>query len=279
MNQIFNFQRFLLLMKVEWAEKGRVQILTAGLLLVFLLMLMLSIVFFDEYKPFVTDLQTTALLMVVLFGGSLYTNLAFSQYGPRDKGMAALMVPASHLEKFLTPLVLNLVFIVPLMGLYLWLQNWTTDFANAKVLENWNTAKGNTGILITDISEKYRKMPLSVIQFFTLFYILIQGVIFLGSLYFTKSSYVKTVTAFILVILALVVANRVIVHFFLSDTSPWSLSAVPFFSWDIVYKTPMYKSFHVSYFDGTENVVYPLLMVIVLSLWYITYVRLKEKEI
>ncbi|MPR33138.1 hypothetical protein [Salmonirosea aquatica] len=279
MNQTFSFSRFLLLVKAEFAEKGRIQLLTAGLLLVFLLLLMLPITIVKEYGGFLSGLHSLALFMIVYFGGSLYTDLAFSQYGPRDKGMAALMVPSSRLEKFLTPLVLNLIVIVPLMILFLWLHNWTVDYANAKLLEDWNTTKGNNRIPATDISEKYRKIPLSVIQFFTLFYVVIQGVVFLGSLYFTKSSFVKTVTAFILIVLILIMANRGIVLFLLADTSPSGLSAVPFFSWDVVYMIPRYKSFHVAYSDGTENVVYPLLIVIVLILWYITYVRLKEKEI
>lgn len=264
MNQTFSFPRFLLLVKAEYAEKGLTQLLRAGLLLAFLLMLMLPIVFSDVSKGSTTEFHALALLMVVLFGGSLYTSMAFSQYGPREKGMAALMVPASRLEKFLTPLVLNLLVIVPLMVLFLWLHHWTVDYANAK---------------ISATDQQYRKIPQAILQAISLFYIVIQGVFFLGSLYFTKSQYVKTVLGFILVIIALVVANRMIVNSLLSDASPWSVSAVPFFGWDLVYKTPMYKSFHVSYSDGTENVVYPLLILLVLGLWYITYVRLKEKEI
>lgn len=264
MNQTFSFPRFLLLVKAEFAEKGRIQVLRAGLLLAFLLMLMLPIVFSDVSKGSTTEFHAFALLMVVLFGGSLYTNMAFSQYGPREKGMAALMVPASVLEKFLAPLVLNLLVIVPLMALFLWLHHWTIDYANAK---------------ISATDQQYRKIPQDLLQVIVLFYIVIQGVFFLGSLYFEKSQYVKTVTSFILVIIVLVVANKLIVNSLLSDTSPWSLSAVPFFGWDLIYKMPMYKSFHVGYTDGTENVVYPLLTVLFLSLWYITYVRLKEKEI
>ncbi len=202
--------------------------------------------------------------MVVLFGGSLYTNMAFSQYGPREKGMAALMVPASRLEKLLTPLVLNLLFLVPFMVLFLWLHGWTIDYANAK---------------LPSTDRLYKKIPMEVLEALAVFYILIQGVFFLGSLYFTKSSYVKTVTTFILVILALIVANRAIVYFLLADTSPSGFSATPFFSWAVVYKMPTYNSFQVEYPETVQNLMYLLPILITISLWYITYVRLKEKEI
>ena len=264
MNQTFNFQRFLLLMKVEWAEKGRIQVLTAGLLLAFLLMLMLPVVFFDEYKPFVTDLQTTALIMVVVFGGSLYTNLAFSQYGPRDKGMAALMVPASHLEKFLTPLVLSLIVIVPLMVLFLWLHNWTIDYSNAR-------------LPATD--PQYRKMPLAVLQSFVVFYILIQGVFFLGSLYFTRSSYVKVATALVVITLVFAAANKGIVWFLLADAGVTSFSAAPFTSWDTYFDGTTNHTYRVSYMETIQNLMHLIPILITICLWYITYVRLKEKEI
>lgn len=264
MNQTFNFQRFLLLMKVEWAEKGRIQVLTAGLLLAFLLMFMLPVVFFDDIRGLMAFLQVLTVFMVVLFGGSLYTNIAFGQYGPGDKSMTALMVPASRLEKFLTPLVLNLIFLVPFMLLFLWLQSWTVDYANAKLPAS---------------DRLYGKIPLVVLQVIVLSYIVIQGVVFLGSLYFNKSSYVKTVTVFVLIILAFMLANWAIVNSLLADDSHTSIVAFPFTSWDIHYYKPMYKSFHVQYSDGAQNLTYLLPILITISLWYLTYVRLKEKEI
>ena len=264
MNQTFSFPRFLLLVKAEYAEKGRIQLLTAGLLLAFLLILMLPIIIAKEFGGIISGFHILALLIVVLFGGGLFTDLSFSQYGPREKAMAALMVPASRLEKLLTPLVLNMLFIIPLMVLFVVLHYWTIEFANAR---------------LPDTSQKYREMPLHLLLYFLTISMVIYGAIFLGSLYFVKSSYAKTVAVFIVIIVSFLVVNRGIVHFLLADTSPSVVSAVPFFGWDIVYKTPMYKSFHVGYTDGTENVVYPLLILLVLSLWYITYVRLKEKEI
>jgi len=264
MNQTFSVSRFLLLVKVEFAEKSHTQVLTAGLLLAFLLLFMLPIIFFDGFRTNLSELHPLALIMVVLFGGSIYTDLAFSQYGPREKSMVALMVPASRLEKFLAPLVLNLIVIVPLIVLFLCLHDWTVDYANAK-------------IPATD--QQYRKLPLPLLQVITLFYIVIQGVVFFGSLYFTKSSYIKTVMASILVILVLVVANWAIVNSLLADANPSSISALPFSDWNVQFETPKYKVFRVKYFDAIQSFMYLLPALITVSLWYITYVRLKEKEI
>lgn len=266
MNQTFSFPRFLLLVKAEYAEKGRIQVLTAGLLLVALLVMMLPIMFVDDSKWSMSEFHGVALLMVVLFGGSLYTGLAFSQYGPRDKGMAALMVPASRLEKFLTPLVLNLLFIVPFMVLFLVLEDWTIDYANAK-------------LSTTSPWETYRKLPESMLFYLTSLYMIIQGVVFLGSLYFTKSSYVKTATTFFIIFLAFVAANLGIVHFLVGDANPSSIVAFPFWGWEVLYYLPSYHSYQVSYFKDIQNLMYLLPILITISLWYITYVRLKEKEI
>jgi len=57
------------------------------------------------------------------FGRKLVHNQAFRQYNSRHTGMAALMVPASRLEKVLSALVMNLIFVVPLLLLFLFLHD------------------------------------------------------------------------------------------------------------------------------------------------------------
>lgn len=276
MNQTFSFPRFLLLVKAEFAEKGRIQALTAGLLLAFLLMLMLPIMVVQEYGGIMALLHMLALFMVVLFGGSLYTSFAFSQYGPRDKGMAALMVPASHLEKFLSPLILNVLFLIPLMVLFWALEDWTVDYANARILEDLTT---KFKLPVTDTTNKYNKIPLPILRYITSFYVVIQGAAFLGSLYFTKASYVKTAVAFFIVLLGVVAANLVIVYSLTAYASPSWIVAFPFSGWDVSYYTPTYKVYHADFSRNLQNLMYAMPLTIILSLWYITYVRLKEKEI
>jgi hypothetical protein len=264
MNQTFNFQRFLLTLRLEIAAKGRVQMMMAGLLVALLLVLMLPITVFNGLREIMSLLHALAVLMVVLFGGSLYTGLAFNQYGSSDTGMAALMVPASRLEKFLSALLLNLLFVVPFIIFFRVLEDWTIDYANAK-------------LPATDY--KYNKIPLPILRYITSFYVVIQGVTLLGSLYFTKSSYVKTAIAFSVVLLGVAAANLIIVYSLTAYSSPSWIFAFPFASWDVSYYRPMYKVYHADFSENLQNLMYGVPLLIILSLWYITYVRLKEKEI
>ena len=261
MNQTFDFQRFLLMLRLEIAEKGRTQFLMAALLVVLLLLMFLPIAFASKFVPYFTGMQIIALFLVLLLGGSLYTGQVFDQYGPRDTGMSALMIPASRLEKFMSTLLLNLLFIVPFLLLFLFLHSWSVDFVNARLPEG---------------SLKFGKVPPEVISYAITFYAVSQGVFFLGSLYFTKAAYIKTAVIFTVLCIAAVLFNQELARYF--TNSPAYVSAHPFGGLTVgVGEVQMVHE--VVFSQPTQKLISLLPFLILIALWCITFVRLKEKEI
>lgn len=261
MNQTFDFQRFLLITRLEIAEKGRTQLLMASVLVGVLLLMMLPVLFSDKYDDTSIGLQSGALVLLILFGGSLYTNQVFGQYNSANSAISALMVPASRLEKFLSTLFLNLAFIIPFILLFFGLYYWTIEYANNHLLPG---------------EGKYRTMSKSMLSLYISMIIIVQGVAFFGAVFFTKSSYVKTAIASLILIVFGTASN----YYIAKSMAPTSslLTANPFSKWLIRFnKAEMYHQIDPS--EMVQKMIVLLPILILLSLWYIAYVRLVEKEV
>jgi hypothetical protein len=261
MNQTFSFPRFWMQLRWELATKGQSYLLTAAPLLVFMLLMMLPMAFATKYNDNLASLHYAAFFLPVLLGGSLYTNQAFSQYSSRDSGMEALMVPASRFEKLLSALLMNIIFWLPLLLLFLFLHNWCIDIANSKI------PAGN---------QKYMEIKKDILEPLLLFFILFQGFVFLGSLYFTNSSFIKTLVVFIVLLFGIVYLNLWFAEYLTSIHG--RLGTIPFSSWRIMSENiPNYHE--IKHSQLIQEVTSWLPLPFLLALWYITYVRLGEKEI
>ncbi|REA57664.1 hypothetical protein DSL64_23285 [Dyadobacter luteus] len=260
MNQTFDLQRFWLFLKLDWAEKGRKYLLTGGLLLVIMMTLMLPIILTNSFSQILMLLHALALFMVVMFGGSLYTSTVFTQYGTTDTATASLMVPASQLEKFLVPLLLNLIFIIPVTFLFSKLHFWFIGIANSS----------QTG------SSRYSSIPYDVLRYFIYLHMIIQGCVFLGSIYFRKLSYVKT--AVLLFFIAITFTAVHIIYIYKVTDSPAQVVSFPFSAWKLWY-SPSGKHYYLAHSESEQALLYTFPILFLLTTWYISFVRLKEKEI
>jgi hypothetical protein len=270
MNQTFDIHRFTLMLRLDLAEKGKNYLFTAALLIGLLLLLMLPVGFSKEFSAIKEMLQYMALFMIVLFGSSLYTSSVFNPYSSPSTGIAALMVPASAFEKFLTSLLTNLVFIVPFIFMYWQLHYSTIEAANAKI-----PIAGN----------KYNHLPDFVMKYACYYYFIIQAFIFLGSIYFTKASYIKTASLFIGIFLTMGILQLTLAYYFTSF--PSKVVTFPITGWQIWHyggEGTLRNLNDTRYY----NVVFPEIIAvmiqcfpvfIVLTLWFVTYLRLREKEI
>ena len=261
MNQIFNLHRFLLLVKLELTEKGKNYILMAGLFTGLMLLFMLPVTWQKDHSEILFLLHALALFMVVMFAGSLYTTSVFSQYSSPDTGIAALMIPASRLEKYLSALLINLLFIVPFTLLFFQLHTWTIDVANLRL----NPGQG-----------KYVYLPKQPLQYFMSMHIIIQGSVFLGSIYFPKLSYIKTAAVLFATAIFIGATNWYLAKYFTSY--PTNVVAFPFSAWKIWYEESR-TNFYVDFPGSVQPMINIVPILFLLCVWFIAYVRLKEKEI
>lgn len=270
MNQTFDIHRFTLMLRLDWAEKGRNSLLMASVLTFCLLAMMAPIALYDEYSNFREILQYFALMMILLFGASLYTSSAFSQYSASDTGIAALMLPASQTEKFLSSLLINLVFVIPFLIFFWQFHYFITDFANEKLPVN---------------GEKYRYIPNDFMLYSTYCYLGIQSAVFLGSIYFRKSSYIKTAALVIGFAFVTTIANLMLATGLASN--PSKFVAFPLSGWKLWYYSkdgvsrPEYAAgfYHMTFPPEVFTALQVFAVFTALMLWTCAYFQLKEREI
>jgi len=261
MNQLFSFHRFRLLLKLDFSERGTGFLLMAGLLAALLLLLLLPIILAGYYQPVFLFFHALALFMVVLFGGSLYTSFVFSQYASTDTGITALMLPASRLEKYLSALLVQLLFIIPFTLFFIKFHTWSVGYANSR---------------LPDGEGRYNEIPRDFIHYIIAAHVIIQGAVFLGSLYFRKLAYLKTAGILFGTVLIAGCINYVFAY--QSASRPSRLIAFPFSSWKIWY-IEAGKNYYVAHPALIQMLVYAFPIAVLLGLWLIAYIRLKEKEI
>lgn len=258
MNDVLNPRRLWWLIKFEYNQKGKSLILSAGLIVGLMLLLMLPILSSSTYREIFGLLHILAFFVAVLMGGSLFTNLAFSEYGSSLKGVAAIMIPASRSEKFLLALLTNLFFATGFIVLYWNLHHWLIDFANQNLAPK---------------SRWYQYIPPNVAVFLSYCYFLLQAVIFLGSIYFAKNSFIKTIGVFFIFGLFIYFFHFLIVNSFSENSA--NMMTFPFTPWQ-VWKG---KTYFVDYPQELGWAKWTVLSSFVVGLWYAAYARLKEKEI
>lgn len=258
MNQLLSIHRLGLLLKLNLAHNGKSLMLSAGLITGLMLLLMVPMLVTDGFSQIAELLHLLTLLLCVMLGGSLFASTAFNQYADPGSGISAIMIPASTLEKYLVTLLLFLAFVSLFIGLFWSLHFGFVDLANQN---------------IPDDGRKYFHLPSGPVTFFSYSYFLTFGVVFLGSVYFTKNSFVKSVAIFGMFALFASIFNFLLANHFTS--SPSFLQALPFTGWKIVEN----KEYTIDFPNPVGNMVWGFLVALVIGFLCIAYVRLKEKEI
>jgi hypothetical protein len=269
MNQTFDIHRFALMLKLDLAEKGRNMLLLSALLVAAVVLMLLPVTMSRDPTGFREALHYLALFMVLLFGGSFYSSNALTQYSSPQTCIAALMVPASKLEKYLSSFVLNIIFIVPFLIFFVQLHYYTIDIGNSKVPEG---------------GYRYNYIQSEPLEYFYYSYFILHSIVFLGSIYFPKTSYIKTASFVLITVIAVFAINTSIASHLTGY--PQKIVAFPLTGWKIWESDNMFmirdghtKFYHVLFPENTVALLKAFAVVVAASFWIIAYVRLKEKEI
>lgn len=274
MNQFFSFKRFTLLVRKHWADNkkryGLSVLAFIGLLTTWFVFTMLTE--FDSV-PMGREVQTITFFLALFALGTFYASQYFSDLGSRSKGINFLLVPASTFEKLLCSLLYTvlLFFVVYTASFYL------VDVLMVGVAKTFSETT-EAGVQPT----VFNVFDMLIFPFnrdttfnFLLFFFSVQSAFLLGSVYFEKYSFIKTIiccfaAAFILFFL---------IYFFNDKLLPPGSYPKGFFT---AYR------FRV---DGVnERLVqipawigqvlrYLILYGVAPFLWIVTYYRLKEKQV
>jgi hypothetical protein len=206
-------------------------------------------------------LQYAAIPLVLILGSSFYTSTALTDFTAGKKGIFALMKPASMAEKTLAALLVNLIFLVPFLALF-WIMHFET-----MIFANTNIPAAHT---------KYIPVTREVAIYATYCYFLFNSVVFTGSIYFSKSSFVKTLACALLGALALSSVNTSFAKYLASY--PMMLGAFPFGGWNVVEDNSL-KVYRIHFPDTAYAWLYILPALMVFGLWIVAYKRLQEKQL
>lgn len=268
MNATFNFNRLMLLVRKQAREMGKFYLLAAFAMLGIII---LAFIFFwilmggphyreqDIYIIYITGL---------LAGGALFGSMAFSQLAEKEKGMYWLSFPASHAEKLVTTVLFTSIGFFVLYTSSFFLVKWlTTGFVKTYLV-------GNEGRTFHEVTWNSPQIKL-LVRIVLAAYFGIQALFVLGSVYFGRFSFIKTIIAGVvfggIFIYTMIKAQMLI----LPDS----------YNWSVVEMTHHFGVDNIRYEYYTLSTWLRELLIFLITwvwapvFWYITWTRLREKQI
>lgn len=192
MNQIFNIKRFTLLVLKHWADNkkryGLSFVAFVGLLITWFVFTILTR--FDD-QPMGRGAQQVTFFLSLFAVGTFYASQYFRDLGSRAKGINYLLVPASAFEKLLCGLLYTVVlFFVVFTAAYYLVDVLMVSIVNSLPVNDRQTGNASVINVFKIIIVRFNRD--STINFL-LFYFSVQSVFLLGSVYFEKYSFIKTI--------------------------------------------------------------------------------------
>lgn len=258
MNNQFNLNRFARVFRKHTAEHIRwyliaTAVLTGGLTLIF------GFLAYMENQPINEKIQGVIFIFGLLGSGSVFTSTVFAHLGDKRTAIAALIIPASHFEKYLVGWMYSLLIFLPV---YI-----ASFYLVVTVILNLDHS-GADPVRIVNVFARENQL-----YFAFLFYALIHGVSIWGSVFFEKLHFIKTAFAFITVFLLVIFVNfhwlEVLFDKDLGTTIPFS---------NVGFQDK--NNFYMVKLPTSERSIFGLLpVVLAFILWLAAYFRLTEKQI
>jgi len=280
-NQLFHFSRWRLLVAKHWVEHRRpylLSLLAIGGLYAAWFAFMIAM---DPYAPMAANMQFASYMMGLYSVGCLYSSMLFAELSTKKEALPWLSLPASHLEKLLCTILysvilfyiaFNLVFYCVDLIMVQWSNNITWRhprfFPGTKIRVLPVT-------LYNIFSAEGAPVPEKDYHLFTSLYFTAQAAFLLGSVYFTRYSFVKTAIAALLFVLAFVILQRAVIYPLLPNG--WTNE---FLSWARQSYDTGPPDTEVRLPRSLEKAIIALGQLgLPLFFWFVTYLRLKEKEV
>jgi hypothetical protein len=281
MNQHFSFSRWRMLVALHWAENRKrygLALLAMGGLLCAWYGFIIGI---DRFAPMDSFYQYSAYFAGLYFVGCLYASTIFSDLGNRAKGIQWLSIPASHLEKLLCALFFSVVlFFIAYTLIFYLVDIPMVKLASHIIIREHRVVPGTTQPIgemevFSIFGGNRLGIPDRDFYAFLLGFFAAQGAFILGSVYFTQYAFIKTTIAVLLMILVTVIFIMRVVQgnipagWRMDDLAGW-IRVEGMDAPTGLVRLPLWierTGFFLLRFSA------PFIF------WFITYFRLKEKEV
>ena len=258
MNQFFNLSRFGRLFSKHTTEHGSGYLLATGVLLGGI-GLVLGFSNYMSSEPMPTSFQAGIFAMGLLAAGAFFTSMVFAPFGEKKQATAALMLPASHWEKYLVGWLYSLpLFMAVYVGCFYLIDS---------LVLRMHATPAHPSELVRLFSGP-ENLYTSLVA-----YAAVNAVFLWGSIFFTKQHFVRTAFG---VLLALVVLTTINYQAVQALIGPTLNAAVPFSSLALHEGKEWYKLT----LPETQSAWFGLVPVgIMLLAWAAAYARVTEKQI
>jgi len=273
MNNAFSFQRLSLLIRKQWAENSRFYGLATLALLGVMAMVFILFWLMMDYPSYHED-QTVIIYFVGLFlVGSIFSSTAFNALGEKEKGQYWMSVPATHAEKLVTAILFSMVlFFVVYTAVFFLVKMLAVQYIKMQMASD-------PGISFSrffnkdKISDEHTK---AVLGYLLLGFLAVQSIFLLGSIYFKKYAFIKTVIIVIAFFALYIFAVAKLFKGFLPENYNWEGYRVVFNN--IPNDNTIYHQY--SFGETFKEILLAIVKWIWAPLcWVIAWFRLREKEI
>jgi hypothetical protein len=273
MNTKFDFQRVLLLIKRRFALRKRDLIVSSLTMLGISTMILGATLFFgwsqNDFTPeniddIFTEMVRNVFSTFVFISTSIFASQMFSEYGDKNQCIPALMLPATHFEKWLVSFLLSTVyFLAVVIGLF-----YLAEVLNILAFNTFRPIKIPMN-LANGIFEPSQFWPM--LKGFAL----VHSLFFFGSFYFNKGNQWWSTALAGLVIGIFIGAVQFQLPNLLwpTDTNLESQAGINYLTIknDGIYLLP------TQHFWETTIAIFTFLVPLIL--WFLSYLKMTEKEV
>jgi len=264
MNNTFNINRFGLLLKRQWLDFGKIYLISFGVL-IGVLALFYSISLTDNNLKYLSSNTLSFRFPLFLITGFLFVSIIANSYfmhlGQKPKAIINILVPASNIEKFLCAIFYTLIIGIPsyLLCFYLIDLSFISSVRATHTLTGSYTDYQGKKVVIDYLTYFFST---ETVKNFSQFYyvpLLINSVFLLGSIFFQNFHYIKTAIS-IMVFGVLWVTSTIFVLQKLTNNTVWVGN---------------------HYWQDEGNIFFIMSLIgilLTLAFWFISFIRLKEKE-
>lgn len=266
MTSNFSFPRLLKLIQRQWVENSRMYIFSMLALLGLTALVFTFWILTDG--PNYRESNIYLIFIGGLFiSGSVFASMAFNALGDKPKGIYWLSFPASHLEKLISMIFYStIVFIVVYLVCFFSIKTLAVAYVERLVAGD---PKRFTFIRVADTDGIWQPFRACMYAF-----VAVQSFFLLGSVYFSRYSFVLTAIVSAALFFIFVVYCDNITDIFLSKKYNWDGLSVRLFE-------DNYRSYRKYELSSTVGSLLTFLFRYMWApvFWVATWYRLKEKQI
>lgn len=253
MNTIFSINRLCMLLKRYFIENRQRELtFWGGAILLF------------AWFPFSENNQTSFFILLIFISGFIFAGRMFKIFNYTSGGMHYLLIPATHLEKLITAIILSTFYFV-IMIVITFVIGRTLDTTIGNLYTGTHQPVYYELIQSTSKYSVYKQSGLTLFNMFFLF-AAFQSVFLLGSIYFKGNAFGKTTLVIFIVSILLLIISNLLANLLLCLCGPdhqlifTSLTIHNIFSANSIFQTIIMYAF-IPFF------------------WLVSYFRLTEKQV